>query len=351
MTESKKYDIISIGKQEQLSKGVMTMKLELSQVKEITRGAAQVYEENGEIIFRRFTDEETNTYRIYRDDVYRRKTYTTAGIRLAFVTDSKEMSFGYRLTEHPWRPFGYFDVTVDGVMVLHEGVEKGEGDGQVCIPLGDGEKTVELWFPWSKGLNLSDITLDDGAFCKPKKRSRTMINYGDSITHGYDSIHPSLSYACQLANVLDADQTNKAIGGDRFFPELLEVDNGIKEADIITIAYGTNDWAIHTKATVETRSRQFIKKLSQMYPTAKIFVISPIWRRNYYEVLPKFGDNCGGVHKLLTEICEDIPNATVINGLYLTPHVLEFYTDGLHPNDLGMCVYAKNLADEIKKQL
>lgn len=328
------------------------MTLDIQKIKEITVGAVGVFEENGEIVFRRFTDEETRYYRIYRDEVYARKTYTTAGVRLAFETDSKRLAFSYKLLEHPWRPFGFFDVTVDGAIVLHEGIHKGSGEGQVDIVLKEGAKTVEIWFSWSKGMSLSDISLDDGATIVPKKRSRTMINYGDSITHGYDSIYPSLSYASQLASILDADAVNKAIGGDRFFSEILEVENGVESPDIVTVAYGTNDWSCHSRATVERRSREFYSALSKKYPKAKIFAVTPIWRTNSTaDKSPKYGAPCTEVEGLIRKVTEGLSNVTVISGWSLTPHQTDFYSDGLHPNDLGMSIYAKNLAAEIGKYL
>jgi hypothetical protein len=40
----------------------------------------------------------------------------------------------------------------------------------------------------------------------------------------------------------------------------------------------------------------------------------------------------------------------VINGVNLTPHLEEFFSDKyLHPNDLGFSVYTENLYNEILK--
>ncbi len=326
------------------------MKLDLPTIKEITVGAVKVFEENGEFIFRRFTDEETRYYGVYRDKHFEEQTLATAGIRIAFETDSRKLSFDYRLISLPWRPYGYFDITVNGVIVLHEGIQSGDGKGHIDISLDTGTKNIELWFSWSKCMTISNVTVDDAAILVPKKRSYTMINYGDSITHGYDSIYPSLSYASQLALILDADASNKAVGGDRFFPEILELDNGIDSPDIITVAYGTNDWVSHTRPTLERRSREFFTALSNKYPTAKIFAVTPIWRAKNEQVV-KFGEPCTAVEALMREVCHALPNVTVINGWNLTPHTLDFYVDGLHPNDLGMSLYAKNLAGEIKNHL
>ena len=50
------------------------------------------------------------------------------------------------------------------------------------------------------------------------RRKYSMISYGDSITHGYDAEYPSLALSSALSRMLGADNTNKAIAGDIFFP-------------------------------------------------------------------------------------------------------------------------------------
>ena len=81
-----------------------------------------------------------------------------------------------------------------------------------------------------------------------------MIMFGDSITHGYDALNPSFSYANRLADLLNADFVNKGIGGERFFPTLAQLKDDI-EPDYITVAYGTNDWAHSPKEVFDKNSK------------------------------------------------------------------------------------------------
>ncbi len=330
------------------------MKLTLEQIKKITFGAVDVIETPLGFTFKRFTEKQAEYYAIYRDNSYKLKCNSAAGIRLCFLTDSNKFGLDYfvRVSECPTRGITRFDLYVDGVLCENFGIIEGNADKHFEYDLGDGVKTVELYLPWTKMVYLSNITLDDGASFAPQKRVRTMLSYGDSITHGYFAYHPSLSYASKLARALDANQYNKAIGGDRFFPELLELDEPVNP-DIITVAYGTNDWSLHTRATVQKRSRAFLEALSSKFPAAKIFVITPIWRECKSE--PKFMDKFGGylneVHAVIEGNCKDLANVTVIDGMKLVPHDQHFFDDGLHPNDLGMCVCAHNLYLEIEKHL
>jgi len=158
---------------------------------------------------------------------------------------------------------------------------------------------------------------------------------------------PSNVYAVKLADKLDADIYNIAVCGDRFFPELLDYDMGISP-DMITVAYGTNDWWIHSRPTVERRSREFIRKLSAKYPKAKIFIISPIDRLSH-EKAEKFGDYLTAVTDILKSGAEGLSNVTVVDGYSLVPSDPSYFADGLHPNDFGFGFYADNLYNEIKK--
>ncbi len=335
------------------------MKLTLEQIKKITFGAVDVVETELGFAFKRFTEKQAEYYAIYRDNSYLKKTASAAGVRLSFLTDSKTLAFEYAVRVEPCPTGGMarFDLYIDGVLHEHFGITDGDADRHVRFELGEGVKHVEVYLPWTKMIYLSNVTLDDGASYSPVKRSRKMLAYGDSITHGYYAQYPSLAYSSKLARMLDADIYNKAIGGDRFFPELLELDEPINP-DIITVAYGTNDWTRHKRSTVTKRSRDFLSALSAKFPKAKIFVITPLWRDRqsipeYRE--PKFMEKFGGylteVHGIIEENCKELANVTVINGMTLVPHNHGFFTDGLHPNDLGMCIYADNLYREMMRHL
>ena len=324
------------------------MKLTIQEIRRITFGVVSVEENLGTFSFHRFTKEQTEAYARHNIDHFN-KTFATAGVRFSFYTNASRMCFDYRLTPGSSRMFGWFDVYEDGVMTSHFG---GEGklftSGHADIRLGSGEKRVEIYFPWSKVAFLSDIELD-GELISPCKRSRTMLNFGDSITHGYDAIYPSLTYASLIAHELDADSVNKGIGGEIFFPELSALPDPVRP-DIITAAYGTNDWNICAKDHLTSGCLSFYTNLCRTYPAAKIFAITPIWRADG-DRETKYAAPHSSLYETMRELLSDLP-VTVINGYTLTPHTTEFYSDAyLHPNNLGFSVYARELTKQIKKHL
>ena len=329
------------------------MKLTFEQVQEIARGAVRISEDNGSFHFYRFTEAQTEAYLKTSPKDFYKKAFATAGIRLAFRTDSKRFAFDFKTSYASSREYAYFDVYVNGAFSKHFGCDgNAMMDGSANITLPEGEKTVEIYLPWSRDAVLSNIEIDDGASLSGVTRAKTMISFGDSITHGYDAIYPSLSYASQLAQNLDADALNKGIGGDIFFPELLKEKDNI-DPDFITVAYGTNDWS--SKAPRETfvqHCTDFYTRLSALYPNAKIFAIAPIWRNDWTRTNSGFGVPVTAVREEIREICKDLPNVTVLDGFNFVPHRKEFFADlYLHPNDFGFCLYAKALYNEIVKHL
>ncbi len=324
------------------------MKLTINEIKRITFGAAAVEENHGAFSFHRFTREQTETYAKHRLDLFQ-KTFASAGIRFSFYTNAEAMHLDYRMTVASSRMFSWFDVYEDGVLTSHFG---GEGklfmSGHADITFAPGEKRVEIYFPWSRVTQLSEIELD-GELISPCVRSRSMLCFGDSITHGYDAIYPSLSYASLLAKELDADAINKGIGGETFFPQLAKLKDNIAP-DIITVAYGTNDWSSLTRDTFESDCTEFYSSLCELYPKAKIFAITPIWRADK-DRETKFGTLHSELNKIMRGLLKELP-VIPIDGYTLTPHDTKFYSDEyLHPNDLGFSCYARELTRQIKKYL
>lgn len=318
------------------------MKLNLEQIKAITKGAVEVTEEKGWFHFHRFTSAQRELYRSLRPQ-FNDKILATAGIRLSFETDSEFLRFDYILRIGSSRHYGYFDVYENGVLKHHFGDEVAEVlEGRGEVSLTPGIKKLEVHFPWSSIAELGNVELSDGAYVGATKKARRVIAFGDSITQGYSAIYPSLTYMSRLTDMLDAECFNKAIGGDKFFPELADSPDPV-EPDLITVAYGTNDWSGCPREEAEEKCRKFYRNLAIRYPNARIFAITPIWRKNS-DKITKFGAPLSAMAEMIASVCAELPNVTVIRGDGFVPWLEEFYEDlRLHPNDMGFDFYARNL--------
>lgn len=318
------------------------MVLTLEQLREIAHGALRVYEENGEIVFGRFTKEAELYYKGDRED-FHRKSFATSGVRLEFMTDSSSVAFAYHTLYASSRRFYYFDVMVDGVLVDHFGHDRiAEARAEYKLALDEGTHTVCIYFPNLADARIKDFTLDDGAMIAPVARPVKLLCYGDSITQGYDAVYASQSYANLLADKLHADMIDQGIGGEHFCPALLDCKIPFTP-DIITVAYGTNDWSSQDRDETIEKANAFYAKLRALHPNAKIFAITPIWRKDHTRIT-KVG-MFESIRQIVRNAAEQ-SGAIVVDGDRVIPHITEVFADGyLHPNDMGFKFYANALYD------
>lgn len=324
------------------------MKLTLEQIRSITHGALSVTEKNGIFTFHRFTDYQAKLYEDIND--FRVKVPATSGVRLEFVTNAEKFSFDYNINIASSRRFYYFDVFVDGIMVQHFGHEGlREAASTVTVKLAEGEHRVAVYLPCLAKATLSNVTLSEGAVLVPVQRSRRLLCFGDSITQGYDAKYSSQTYANLLADKLDAEMIDQGIGGEVFRPALIDPDMDF-DPDIITVAYGTNDWSGREHDETVANANGFYAKLRETYPKAKIFAITPIWRADDDRVT-KVGTFAEGV-QIVIDAATAQKDVTVIDGAKMIPHLPEVCSDKyLHPNDYGFKFYANALYAAIKPHL
>ncbi len=141
--------------------------------------------------------------------------------------------------------------------------------------------------PWSVKTWIEEISLDDGAFVEAVRPKKKLMAFGDSITQGFDALHPAKRY-------------------------------------------------------VATLCESFFSLLAKKYTESKIFALSPLWRSDKDEkrAFGAFED----VEKDIREAVENIPNITFISGFDLIPHDIQFFADyGLHPNDERFAHFAGNV--------
>lgn len=335
------------------------MNLNLEKIKEITTGTVRIAEKDGFFQFYRFTEEEENLYKEVSEDFYT-KTFSTSGVKFLFRTDSETLELEGVVQRGSSRQYYSIDVFVNGEPLDYidnfSDVELPQNYTLVQLPVGDfskkfqlgkGEKTVCVHLPWSSGAKLTRIAIDDGALIEGIKSEKKLLAYGDSITHGYDALRPSNKYISKLADILGAEEFNKGIGGEVFREELAKFGQPFVP-DYITVAYGTNDWSGREAEAFKTSCKEFFSNLSRNYPEAKIFAITPIWRKDM-NLEKKFGE-FEKVEEYIRECVKDLPNVTVIPGFDFVPKEEKYFADlRLHPNDEGFEYYAKNLYEQIKK--
>ena len=315
------------------------MRLTLENIKSITRGALEIREENGSFFFERYTEEQKNFYKDILPRSYVR-TVACASIILDFYTDSRTLSLDYEIDQLNMvvDDFLFFDVWEDDRMCAHVGAyAKGRLAERAEIKLSEGKKRVRVYFPNIFKMSISNVTLDDGASLEPAKIGLRTYVLGDSITQGYDAHFPSLSYPNILARDMELCVVNQSIGGEIFRTETLGT-VPVMDADVVTIAYGTNDWIsgiVNPEVT-----KEYFEKVKELYPKAKIFYLSPIWHNR--SMTNEKGENFYDACKILAKAAED-SGIIHIDGDKLMPKIPDLFSDGEHPLALGFIEYARNL--------
>ncbi|MBP3334149.1 MAG: SGNH/GDSL hydrolase family protein [Clostridia bacterium] len=325
------------------------MTLTYSQIKDITIGALEILQdENGDVTFKRFTDKQSEYYRTHNEGYYLRSK-ANSGIRFAFTTDAESISIDYAMIRASSANWFQLDILCDGALIKHldTRTDSDRCEGTLECPLPCGEHLITVHLPNLATFVLKKLELAGASILAPHKPKGPSILYlGDSITYGASSFYPSLTYTARLTAMTDANTLNQGIGGEIFRADILDEDLPFTP-DIITIAFGTNDWSCARKDPELRISRAdaYLKKLKGIFPNAKIVYISPLWRglaeEDYLTFLPARRE------------FEDLARSygiTVVDGLTLVPHLSEFFQDKtLHPNENGFSLYAENLAVALKK--
>ncbi len=337
------------------------MKTAIKDVEYITCGVVRFEESEEGLKFFRFTKEQEEYYKETNDDFYA-KTFATSGVRLDFITDARELFFRVCIDKASSRYTFCFDFFINGELkdklknfseeeAFKDGADLKKiyplGEFEKKIALGEGEKRVTIYFPWSVRVTLKEFELKDATYIRPAKKSKKMLFLGDSITQGYDALSPSNRPAVKVSELFQAEEICKAIGGETFCPEITEGKEPFTP-DYIYVAYGTNDWKhLSSKELARSRCREFYKNLRRNYPETPIFTYTPLWRGDAGQAtaIGEFSD----IEEIVRSSAKEI-NAICFNGNNLLPHDIKLFSDGyLHPNDEGFKCLAESLIKEFKK--
>jgi lysophospholipase L1-like esterase len=332
------------------------MKLTFEQIRSITTGAVSLEQEEYGIRVYRFNEEQRSLFQ-RRIRLLAEKMQSAAGIQFFFRTDSSTLSLRALVSKGSASNHFSFDLFVNGEYAdsldnLQDKTEAGYRHGvfEKTFALGDGEKEVCLYFPWSVAVVLQEVSLEDGAMLIPTPPAKKMLVYGDSVTHGNAVRYSCNHYIPRLSRAMGVQVRNKAIAGSSSFPEMVQAESPY-DPDYVLVAYGSNDWDRYEEAFFAENYRLMMQLIAQKYPRAQVLVITPIWRADQETRQRKMGP-LSAIEKNVLEIAEDFPNMTVIPGIDLVPHALKWYADaGLHPNDDGYGYYFENLWPKIKAAL
>ena len=332
------------------------MKLGLSEVKSITSGAVRITEDEKGFHFSRFTEEQENLYKLRSEDFYI-KSFSTSGIKLCFTTDSNKLSLKgavYPGSTRTYYAFEIFcnDIKLGGIQNFEEASISADyttqnwplGEFSKSFDLPQGMNKVTILLPWTVKAVIKELEVDDNAAIVPVKRKNKVLCFGDSFTQGYDALYPSSKYISRLAQYLDGEEYNKAIGGERFYPELALTKDSFTP-DFITIAYGGNDRYGSSEEELTMHCSQFFENVRKNYPDVKIIAIAPLRCEDYVETCKMKAFST--VAQTIERIAKSQKNIIYIPACDYVPREGKFFADNVHLNDTGLDLFCKNLLNEM----
>ena len=317
------------------------------QILDLSFGSVKKFVKDGLVHFQKCTDKQVSAWYKIRQDLGGRAEATT-GVKLDFVTDGDKLVFSFikgRKVEV------YIDNLFRGQFLMDEYRAK---NAKVEIPITDtlgkpyGEARVTVYFPAHDEPGVIDyFEVSNATFVKPHKHDIKFLFIGDSITQGWETMTDTLSYAQKTTRFFNAESVINGVGGAIFAEETF--DSIDFAPDVVILAYGTNDFG-YWKSADEMLShiKGYMSLVAKEYAGKKLFAISPVWRRDYDRIcdtgtFPEARDRVISVAKEL--------GFTHIDGLKMIPPIADYFTDNVHPNELGFAFYSDNLIAELKKYL
>ena len=303
--------------------------------------------------------------------LYRQMARCTAGIRLEFNTDSTELEFEVMLDAEPTGTRAVLDMirrdedeALDGIAATVDGrwlscvmpeerqatihlelddPQQAPLPGLVMLP-GFGEmRRVCIWLPALRGCAVRTVR-GNGTTIEPVEQRKQLLVIGDSISQGYVTGDPSISWPVQLANRLDLDLVNQGLGGSVFQPGTLVGLASKVDPALIVVALGENYRFETCRPRPTARDiRSYFMEVTRLWGEIPTYVCTPLWhderlspsrRTSCWERVPSMIAANVAVHDQMA----------LVNGLCLMDHDARLITaDRVHPNTEGNEQIAKRL--------
>lgn len=309
---------------------------------DVFKGVVQVREQDGVFTPLRLTDYQLTRYREIPRCCY---PYATAGIKLEFITDAPEISFGYQYggTWTFWKDsVPQFDVYENDLLTEFFPFDlESEAPTQFVRyqRRESGPSKITVYFPHNAELRVCSLSL--GNYTPTPVKDRTFLILGDSISQGLMGNSASFCYTALLERFFQCELLNQSVGGDCFDAAALDPALPYRPTDVL-VALGTNDvFFIKDLPAIKRNIADYFARVRQLYGSACIRVVTPPYLTDAEEIPNEFG--------MVLEVSREIERRCqeygwqCVDGMKLVPHHPRFFSDHAHPNDLGFAQYALNL--------
>lgn len=216
------------------------------------------------------------------------------------------------------------------------------GDFRIGLPAG--RHRVEIGLPHLVETFVERIEIADDAYCEPVlAASRRMLFVGDSIMQGMTTEALCRSYFDQVARGLSCDYLNLSVGGATAAPELAECLSDYSDWDVALVSFGTNDYTQNRPLADYTAALSAILGALQRHGRGTLCLLTTVPRPAQEGKPNAIGKTLDDYRQAARGLQRQFPELLILDGPAILPAEERLLADGIHPNDAGSAVMARNI--------
>ena len=282
-----------------------------------------------------------------------------ATVRLELVGDAEAVEVAYRTEAED---LGYrgdgagttFALWRDGALVAEEKAVLGEGVVRLQAGHATDERAI-VYLP--EGMRPTVLSIEGvGGMIEPAPPQRRWVAYGDSIAEGWVASGPSGAWPAIVGRTHRLDVCNMGYAGSAR-GEIVSAEHvAALDADVISIAHGTNCWTRipFSVEMMRAGTAAFIEVVRQGHPETPIVVASPVVRPDAETTPNRLGATLTDLRLAMEQVAQarvdsgDKRLTLVPGGDIIGPELL---ADGIHPGDEGHRVLAEVIGGAVRDAL
>jgi lysophospholipase L1-like esterase len=195
-----------------------------------------------------------------------------------------------------------------------------------------------------------------GGEIAPAPRQPRWLCYGDSIVEGWKASGPAWAWPALAGRAHGLDVVNLGYAGAARGELASAEEIAALDADLITIAHGTNCWTRtpHGEALFAEGLRAFLDLVREGHPTSPVVALSPILRVDAETKPNRLGATLADLRRAFERVVSERIAAgdarlVLVPGRELVPAAE--LPDGIHPDDAGHARIARALGPWLRRQL
>jgi lysophospholipase L1-like esterase len=274
-----------------------------------------------------------------------------AGVRLEIVGSARSIAVEYVTATDE---FGYRGSGAGRTFEVRRGDRRIDtqpaalGPGTVRLNLGTRDGRVVVYLPEGMKPRIESVVAVGGDIAPAPKQPR-WIAYGDSITEGWSASSPAQCWLAIAGRERAMDTVNLGFAGSARGEIVLAQQIAALDADVITVAYGTNCWATipHSADMVRANTAAFLQIVRAAHP--HVPVLSPLIRPDAEDQPNAVGTTLADIRAAIEdsvaqandELTLLLPGADLLSA--------DLLADGIHPGDDGHRELATRIGLEVQR--